>query len=181
MSRPLKFLSRMLLVAGLFFCVGCEHKEPPAPRALYEKAGRFSYDPPAGWATREEPGLKYKIAEGPRDQGLPSSIVVISETAKGNLSAYVDSSLVNLAQAFPKMRVLSKEEFDTEDGLKGFRVATQHPGDDFTAHRIFYFFADKGNRRFAVTCLCTESQSVTLEPLFNKSMNTFRLHEAVAH
>ena len=111
-------------------CVGCGGKPP---RQHYEKAGAFSYDPPSGWQVIEFQGLKYRICHGPRENEFAPNISVIDEAFSGALAAYVDANLLNMAnvqnteEAFVNMKVLSREDFKTQDNESAVKILSLPP------------------------------------------------------
>jgi hypothetical protein len=86
-----------------------------------EKA--YSWVPPSGWQLRDFPGLKYKALIGAAAHGLAANLNVVDEVA-GNmpLDQYVDQSITKLKQLFATLKVLKREPFITDSGLKGVKV-----------------------------------------------------------
>src|SRR6266481_3355461 len=101
------------------FLAGCGGKPP---RAHYEKAGGFSYDPPQGWQIITFPGLKYRISHGPTQNGFAPNINVIDEPFRGTLAEYVDLNLVTMKKMFVDARLLKRDDFQTEDDHPATRV-----------------------------------------------------------
>ena len=153
-------------------CGGCRGK---ARRQHYEKAGRFSYDPPETWQIVEFPGLKYRISHGPRQNEFAPNINVVDEAFAGPLADYVDANLENMEKFFVRLDILKREDFQTEDGQAGVRVITENEQQGRRLRQTFHFFGE-GNRKYVATCTALAEGGEALDGVFEKSMKTFRIH-----
>jgi hypothetical protein len=153
-------------------CVGCGGK---TPRQHYEKAGAFSYDPPSGWQVVEFPGLKYRISHGPRENEFAPNINVVDEAFSGTLAAYVDANLQNLERLFVNLKVLSREDFRTQDNEAAVKVVTENEQQGRMLRQTF-FFIGSGNRKYVVTCTALADGGDKFDTAFAGSMETFRIH-----
>ena len=153
-------------------CVGCGGR---APRQHYEKAGAFSYDPPSGWQVIEFPGLKYRISHGPRENEFAPNINVIDEAFSGTLAAYVDANLQNMEKLFVNMKVLSREDFKTQDNESAVKILTENEQQGRMLRQTF-FFIGSGNRKYVVTCTALADGGDKFDTAFAESVKTFRMH-----
>ena len=168
-------------VLGLAILVsGCNNKQPGAgankpPRAQYEQAGGFSYDPPKGWETVNFSGLKYRVSHGPVANGFAPNINVVDESFAGSLKEYVDGNLANMKNAFADLTIRKREDFQTEDGLSATRVITENKQQGRLLRQTFCFFGES-KRKYVATCTTLADGGEVLDGTFAESMRTFRLH-----
>ncbi len=165
-----RILLAMLALAVLG--AGCDRKPT---RAFYEKEGGFSFDPPKGWLVVPFPGLKYKIAHGPTEREFAANINVVDESYSGTLSAYVDLNVENIKKVFPDIKVLRREDFQTEDGQAATRLVAENKQQGRMLRQTFCFFGPS-NRKYVATCTALAEGGESLDSLFAQSMGTFRVH-----
>lgn len=171
-----RMLTALLTMAAV--CVGCADKQERsdgAPRKLYEKSGRFSYEPPDKWSISSMPGLKYRIASAPRKRGFTSNINVVEESFGGSLKAYVDGNIKSMKQQFTGLKIQSREVFRTEDNQPAVKVVTANTQQGQRLRQIFYFLGT-GRAKFVVTCTTHVREGAKLDTVFDKSVATFRFH-----
>lgn len=164
-----------ILLAVLALAVlgaGCDGKPT---RGFYEKEGGFSFDPPKGWRVVPFPGLKYKIAHGPTEHEFAANINVVDEPYDGTLAAYVDLNVENIKKAFPDIKVLRREEFQTEDGQTATRLIAENKQQGRLLRQTFCLFGHS-NRKYVATCTALAEGGESLDGLFAQSMGTFRVH-----
>ena len=169
-------LAGRILVLGLIVslvCLGCGGKPP---RQLYEKAGGFSYDPPAGWQITEFPGLKYRVAYGPVENEFTPNINVVDEEFSGTLAEYADANLESLESMSINLNVISREDFRTQDNEAGVRIITEAEQMGVMLRSTFFLFSGSGNWKFVVTCTALADGGAKWDAAFAESMETFRLH-----
>jgi hypothetical protein len=159
-------------LALAILCGGCGGKPP---RAHYEKAGGFSYDPPKGWRIVDFPGLKYRISAGASENGFAPNINVVDEKFSGSLPTYVDLNMETMKKAFTDFKLLKREDFQTEDGLAAVRVVCEDTQQKQRLRQTFCFFGDS-SRKYVVTCTALAEGGEKLDPLFAESTKTFRIH-----
>src|SRR5262245_10093979 len=111
----------------------------------------FSLDPPAGWSKQEVPGLKYPVWAGPAADGFAPNINVVDEAFSGSLEEYTEGNLRTVARVFEGFRLLGKEPFETNSGLKGMRATVENVQQGRRLRQTFYFFGD-GSKYYVVTC-----------------------------
>lgn len=161
-----------LLILLLITCCGCGGT---APRQYYEKSGGFSYNPPEAWQIVEFPGLKYRISNGPIQNGFAPNINVVDENNSGPLADYADASMGLLKKLVTNVKILKHEDFQTEDHQAGIRVITENEQNGRLLRQTFYFFS-QGSRKYVVTCTATADGGEALDDVFKKSMKTFQIH-----
>jgi hypothetical protein len=146
-----------------------------AARSHYEREGRFSYDPPAGWNVVPFPGLKYRISHGAAEDGFAPNINVVVENYSGTLEAYVAGNMTTLQKVWPQMKVVQREPFQTDDGAPAVRLLTENEQQGRKLRQAFCFFGT-GQRKYVATCTAMAKGGERFDPLFLKSMKTFRIH-----
>lgn len=166
-------------VCMLAMCIpGCEKTQSGVPASagkLYEQAGGFSFDPPHTWQIAGLPGLKYRVAVGPPQNGFSPNINVVDEQYQGSINAYVDANIKTLAKMFPKFTVLDRRPFMPSRGSEGVVLVNQNEQAGKLLRQRVYFFT-KANRQYAVTCSSLAEDGDQFDDLFDASMKTFQLH-----
>ena len=173
MNRSLA-LASLLMVFPMLAPASADQAEES--RRLTETAGGFSFVPPETWQARAVPGLKYKIAFGPVQDGFASNINVVDEAFTGALDAYVNANKAALERALKKVRIVKQEAFRTTAGLPGARLIVECEQNDKPLRQTFYFFGTAG-MKFVVTCSTTAAGGEKLDPVFERAMKTFRLEK----
>jgi hypothetical protein len=168
MSPSIRFATSLALASLLL--TGCGGK---APRSLHEAAGGFSYDPPAGWTVSEFPGLKYRVATGPVQNGFASNINVVDEAFAGSLADYVEMNVSMIQKVIVSARVVRREEFQTADLAPASRVIVEDEQQGRRLRQSFYFF-DGGRRKYVASCSTGVDGADALDASFEASMKTFR-------
>ena len=159
-------------VALLLACSGCGDGRPRGRH--YEKAGKFSYDPPAGWEIVELPGLKYRISRGAPVKGFAPNINGVDEASSVALRDHVVANVKVIEAMWPSLGVLDRSDFRTTDGLLGHRMVTQRSEAKAKLRQTYYFFPS-GGRKYVVTCTTLAEAGEALDATFDTSMRTFRL------
>jgi hypothetical protein len=163
-----------LILTLVFVCGGCGGGSK-APRAAYDKAGGFSYDPPQGWRVVEFPGLKYRVSAGPTENGFAPNINVVDEKFSGSLSEYVELNLTTLKKMFVDFKVIKREDFQTDDGVAATRVVCEDTQQGQHLRQTFCFL-ENSSRKYVVTCSALADGGEKLDALFAQSTKTFRIH-----
>jgi hypothetical protein len=170
------FLGVLIVVCVVSLALGgCGKKDAGPARRLHEKEGGFSYDPPEGWKIVEFPGLKYRISHRDPVGGFAANINVVDEVAPLSLEEYVDANVETMGNAFADMKLLGRTALETEDGEPSVKLVTERHSEGALLRQTYYFF-DGGRRKFVVTCTAPASDGASLDPVFDASMKTFRLH-----
>ncbi|NLX22287.1 MAG: DUF1795 domain-containing protein [Phycisphaerae bacterium] len=149
--------------------------EGPSVGRLFEQDGGFSFDPPDTWLIRDWPGMKYRIAVSPVQNGFSRNINVVDEQYEGSINAYVDAGIKTLAKIFPKFTVLDRRPFMPSRGSEGVVLVNQNEQAGKLLRQRVYFFA-KANRKYVVTCSSLAEDGDQFDDLFDASMKTFQLH-----
>jgi|AntAceMinimDraft_16_1070373.scaffolds.fasta_scaffold39827_1 hypothetical protein len=155
--------------------IGCSELKAQTPRQLYEESGGFSYNPPEGWQIVELPDYKYRVSHGPLVNEFVPGIEVVDEICIGSLSACVDGTVEIMRKAFKKFDILKREAFETEDGESGFKLITELVPQSRLLRQTFYFFG-KSRRKYVAICSTLAEGGAKLDPIFEKSIRTFRIH-----
>lgn len=140
----------------------------------YEPGGEFSYIPPQGWGLGEFPGLKYKIVYGPPLDNFAPNLNFVDEKFGGTLDKYVSSNLAAIQSLFKDVKVLSQEDFATEEGKRAIKVIVENTQNDTKLRHTFYFF-DGGSRKFVVTYTRLPDKQQENDSLVDESVKTFRI------
>ncbi|HOX37595.1 MAG TPA: hypothetical protein PL033_06365 [Candidatus Brocadiia bacterium] len=146
------------------------------PRALYEEAGGFSYDPPSDWRTVKLDSSRFRAAAGPATAFYAPNITVFMESYPAPLEAYADASVKAILAKAPDAKTVGREAFRTDDGEAAVRVATERTTGDVLLRQTFYFFRGTGDNRYVATCTSRADENEILEAAFEKSMKSFRIH-----
>jgi hypothetical protein len=170
MKRTCRVL--MGVVAIAMVCAGCGGRPP---RRLHEKAGGFSYDPPAEWTVISFPGLAYRVAHGPPEHEFAANINVVDEAFAGSLADYVEENLQSMEKMFGGMRVLRREEFKTKDGESAVRILTENEQQGRLLRQTFVFIGE-GARKYVFACTALAEGGDQLDAAFLESAQSFRLH-----
>ncbi|MBU1168072.1 MAG: hypothetical protein KKD44_00765 [Proteobacteria bacterium] len=162
----------LLCLIGFIVAVGCSDKPQ---RQLYEKEGAFSYDPPAGWNVVEFPGLKYRIAHGPKENNFAPNINVVDEIFQGSLDDYVDANLKNMEELMVDFEIIKRKNFKTMDNVDAVFFVSENKQQDVMIRQHF-FIIESGKRKYVVTLSTRADGGDVLDDVFEKSMSTFRFH-----
>lgn len=171
MKRILRSLPLGVLILTIFL-MGCDSKPK---RALYERAGGFSYDPPKGWKITEFPGAKYRVSLGTSESDFTANINVVDEKYSGTQDEYVATSIKNIGKLLADSSVIKQDNFQTDDNLSGVRVVFTDSQFGKSLRQTAYFFSNS-NRRYVVTCTALKDGGERMDDVFAASMKTFRLH-----
>jgi hypothetical protein len=175
MKRSLAAAWFLILVPTLL-CAGAARGDDEEARRHTEKAGGFSFSPPANWTVREFPGLKYKVVVGPVRASFASNINVVDEPFKGTLDDYVKANIGAMRMRFKKFKLEDQGDFKTTSGLRGARLVTESEQGGRLLRQTFYIFGT-ADTKYVVTCSTLAEGGKTLDPLFERSMKTFRFEK----
>ncbi len=171
----MKISCRTLIVFLTVFmvCAGCGGGK--SPRQHYEKTGGFSYDPPSTWQIIELPGIKNRISRGAPESGFSPNINVVEEEFAGSLSAYADANLQSLEQVFKNLKILSREDFKTQDNEPAVKILIENEQQGSMLRQTFFFFGS-GKKKYVVTCTALAKGGGKFDTTFFETMKTFRIH-----
>lgn len=137
--------------------------------------GSFSYVPPPGWELTDFPGMKYRMAMGPRANDFTSNINVVDEARPGPLEDAVEVSLQQLRAAFRDYRLLERGEFETRSGERAVKIVGEARIESGQLVRFIQFLFDAGNRKLVATCSTLAEGAAPVEALCDEAMRSFRL------
>jgi hypothetical protein len=140
----------------------------------YEQAGGFSFVAPSGWQGKDMPGMKFKAWVGQPENDFAPNIVVVDEQFDGSLNDYANENIKSAKVVFQKMAVIKRENFQTHEGKGAIFIVTQNRQQGMELRQSFFFFGN-GNQKYVVTCSALKQGGATLDELFLKSMQTFRV------
>jgi hypothetical protein len=119
--------------------------------------------------------LKYRISHGPRENEFSPNINVVDEAFSGTLGTYVDANLQNMEKLFVNLKVLTREDFRTQDNEAAVKVVTENEQQGRMLRQTF-FFIGSGNRKYVVTCTALADGGDKFDTAFAESVKTFRMH-----
>jgi hypothetical protein len=149
---------------------GCSWFEP----RYRSEDGKFSYALPPGWSTHAFPGQKYPIASGPDDGPYAANISVVSVEFDGPLQVFVEGSRSTIAGMFPGFQLVGEGRFDTDSGIKGYKLVGKGSPMGAPLEQAWYFFPSKGEY-FAATATTLDTDFSRQEKAFDHVMKTFAL------
>jgi hypothetical protein len=139
-------------------------------------AASISYEPPSGWKIIEYPGLKYKIATGPRTNDFAPNFNIIEETFIGTLDDYASANLESLRHMFTDFEVISQEKSETNAGDTYIKIVAEDTQDEKRLRQTAYFFA-YGDTKFVITYTRLSNMGEENDTLVDQSMKTFRVEK----
>jgi hypothetical protein len=151
---------------------GCGKSDDP--NRHYEEEGGFSYVPPEGWDIAEYPGLKYRISRGASENQFAPNINVVDEQFDAFLETYVDANIEAMRDFVEGFNLVEREEIVTNEGARSIKLTVDGEHYQRKLRQYFYFF-DAGERKYIVTCSALAENAEKYEPLFDKSVKTFRI------
>ena len=169
-------LTCQILVVGLIaslVCLGCGGKPP---RQVYEEAGGFSWDPPAGWQVAQVQGFKYRVAFGPVENEFTPNIWADDEEFAGTLAAYADAKLEKSEKMSVDLKVINREDLRTDDNGVGVKIVTETEQHGLMLRETFFLFSGSGDWKYVVTCTVLADGGAKWDAKFAESMKTFRVH-----
>jgi hypothetical protein len=165
-------IAATLFLLLIIATAGCGKSDDP--NRHYEKEGGFSYVPPEGWEMSEYPGMKYKIFRGPMENQFAPNINVIDEKLDGSLKTYVDANIEAMRDFVEGFNLVEREEIVTNEGARSIKLTVD--GEHYQRQlRQYFCFFDAGERKYIVTCSALAENAEKYEPLFDKSVKTFRI------
>lgn len=140
---------------------------------LTEEEGGFSFVPPEGWEIIEIPGFKYRAAAGPSSDGFAPNINVVDEQFGRSLEEYAEANITVAEQVFEGFRLLSEEDFETDDGESAVRIAAENVQQGDRLRQTYYLFA-AGGTKFLATCSRLADGQEEVDAACDESMKTFQ-------
>ena len=178
---------KKLLIAAFILCaLALDASAQEVRNRLVEKEGGFSYCLPEGWTAVEKPELRYKTIFGPRNGVFTPNINLRDEADDGSLDVYVAGSLKLILSNYKEVgatsvQVLAQSNFRTTSGLRAIKVtlSTEYKGLNIRTQQ--YYFGNDETDKLVVTCTALETESATLDPVFDNVMKSFKADKSAAH
>ena len=123
----------------------------------------------------EVPGIKYRISAGPPAKRFAPNINVVDETFRGSLTAYVDGNMTGIENQLRDLKILAREDFKTNDNEAMVKVVIENKQQGRMLRQTFYFVGS-GRRKYVITCTALADGGAKLDPVFEESVATFRIH-----
>jgi hypothetical protein len=161
---------KVLAVAAVLLLAGCslfEHR-------YQSEDGKFSYALPGGWTSHEFPGQKYQIASAPGDGPYSANITIVSVEFDGPLQVFVEGSRSTIEGMFPGFQLVGEGLFDTDTGIKGYKLVGKGSPMGAPLEQAWYFFPSKGEY-FAATATAADTDFAVQEKAFDKALKSFTL------
>ncbi len=163
-------MNKFLALASALLLTGCSLFEQH-----YQSAdGKFSYALPGGWATHDFPGQKYQVASSSAEGTYSANIIVVPVDFDGPLQVFVEGSRSTIEGMFPDFQLVGQGLFDTDSGIKGFKLVGKGSQMGSPLEQAWYFFPGKGEY-FAVTASALENDFTKQEAVFDRSAKSFTL------
>ncbi|MBN1149346.1 MAG: SUMF1/EgtB/PvdO family nonheme iron enzyme [Anaerolineales bacterium] len=141
---------------------------------IYETDGSFSYAPPEGWEVKEVPDFDYQVAYGTQAGGfIPNLYFFVNKTHRGSLDEYVAESLGHSVTTLTDIKIISQEDFLTDEGERGVKVIMESTQRNTRLRQAEYFF-DDGVNKFVATYTRLSDKGQNNDALVDQSMKTFR-------
>lgn len=135
---------------------------------------------PEGWAMQEKEGEKYKILMATGSDTFNPNINFKSQVHTLSLNEYatagVDYILNNLQSiGATSVTVVSRDSFTTETGIVAIRLIFRSEFKGLIVRTLQYYFDAGENNKLIVTGTALEKDKVTLDPIFDRAVKTFRI------
>lgn len=136
--------------------------------------GKFSFVLPDGWSSHEFAGQKYQIASSNGTGPYAANITVVSVDFDGPLQVFVEGSRSTIEGMFPGFQLVGEGLFDTDTGIKGYKLVGKGAPMGAPLEQAWYFFPAKGEY-FAATATALDTDFAQQEKAFDRTMKTFTL------
>jgi len=174
----------LLISIVLLVSIASAHGQDKPERYVDTKGG-FSFDLPRGWQAYEMPNAKYKVVFGQRENGFTPNITIEDDACLCPLSEYVDLAQqrfeTNSKKAgFAAVKLLTKAEFITSSGQKGWRLTNAGTGSGVSLVFRQYVFSSGDKKQFIFTCGALAESAARLESVCDGAMKTLTFAESNA-
>lgn len=142
---------------------------------LIEKDGGFSFCPPGGWIVREFPGLKFKIAIGPRDNSFTPNINITDYQFEGTLEQFTDQSINEMKNSMESFTLITNENFVTEKKVTAKRLISISKGKKQMLRYSFLYFMGPKRKFIVITCTSPADGGEKYDNIFYESLRTVEL------
>jgi hypothetical protein len=164
LKLPFLLLALLAINHALCFGQGLEGR-------YFEREGGFSYQPPRGWRIANIPGIKYKFAFGPPQDGFAPNMNFVDEAHSGSLQNYVDANL-KVMQSIKGFEKINQTTFRTEAGKTAIKLTTQAEQNGKMVRQIYYFFEASRDKKLVVTGSAPARGKEELDRIFDESVST---------
>jgi hypothetical protein len=125
----------------------------------------FLIYPPESWEVSDLPGLRYKIFIGQVDNNFAPNVHFAEiDNPFSQFYTYINVIANQLKEI---SKVIDRVQFDTENGLKGYKIETNTE----KLLQIYYIF-DLGQTAFTVTCSAPLQSQIDYGKIFDSSVKT---------
>lgn len=163
----LPFLLLALLAINHVLCFGQGLED-----RYFEREGGFSYQPPRGWRIASIPGMKYKFAFGPPQDGFSPNMNFVDEAHSGSLQSYVDANLKVLQSMFKGFEKINQTTFRTEVGKTAIKLTTQAEQNGKMIRQLYYFFEASRDKKLVITGSALARGGEAFNSIFDESVRT---------
>ena len=135
--------------------------------------GGFSFCAPAGWEFKDFPGMKFKVAMGPKSGSFSPNVNTVDEAYKASLDSYAEESIRALKTAFQQFKLIKREKFLTNSKILGEKIVTNSLQSNKLLRQTFYIFLGSKGKFLVFTCSCLAENGEKLDTVFEESLKTF--------
>ncbi len=168
-------MKRILIVMlTISVLAGCSGKKPVPAGRLMQPAGKFSFVTPEGWFRTKLAGIDFVISSAESDNGVSPNIFVEGPPRSGVISNQVVQMTRGNRDELHSYAVLQQQEFTTESGLKGIKIAARRETKEALPLAVYHFLIQDGDRVIVITCSCAEAVKHKYEPAFDAAMKSLQ-------
>lgn len=136
----------------------------------YERAGGFSYCPPAGWSPKDSPNSPYKTFVAPRDS-LLANFNVKTEASSLSHAEYMVASLRilldgNEVRGEDVRKIIGWTEFKTASGISGSRMVYEFVYKGISI-RTIQVVLDLPGKKLLITGTAQVTDKATTDKIFD--------------
>ena len=159
-------------------CAADEPKEAKKPMRHVEKAGGFSFVPPAGWTFRKVAGQKFSVGVGPPlDKGWVPQIDFVVHPYKATLPVFVAGQKKFMATGYKNFKLLGEKNLKTESGAKGIAVLFLGETNGQKLRHYHCYFDLSPSKKTWIMCAVPVTNGDKLDAAFEASFKTWRLEK----
>lgn len=131
----------------------------------YDETRKFLIYPPEGWEIVDWPGLKYKLIVASVDRDFAPNMIF--DEGENGFNRFINYVSANLNKIIGENNFVSRERFQTQSGIEGFKVET-------TTEKLvqFFYILDIGQTAFIVTCSAPLQSEIDYDEIFDSSVQT---------
>jgi len=141
-------------------------EEPQPAKVISDQNGLVQVTLPPQWVMEDMPSMGIKVGVGPAFEDFPTTVNLLSEPYDGTLEAYVQETLKQIKQQFPKLKILKQEAVTSSSGVKMIQLVTDNEIHGAQVHQIFFLGSAGEGNVFLLTCAAAQSVGSKLTPVF---------------